>query len=73
MELAIGFVIAFAIAVTGVGAGTITAPLLILFLHVPIELSVGTALAYSAIVKRSLCPSKSGASRWSTVWLAGCC
>ena len=56
MELAIGFVIAFAIAVTGVGAGTITAPLLILFLHVPIELSVGTALAYSAIVKMIVVP-----------------
>jgi uncharacterized protein len=56
MELAIGFVIAFAIAVTGVGAGTITAPLLILFLHVPIELSVGTALAYSAIIKLIVVP-----------------
>lgn len=56
MELAIGFVIAFAIAVTGVGAGTITAPLLILFLHVPIEISVGTALAYSAIVKMIVVP-----------------
>ena len=57
MELAIGFVIAFAIAVTGVGAGTSTpAPLLILFLHVPIELSVGTALAYSAIVKMIVVP-----------------
>jgi uncharacterized membrane protein YfcA len=56
MELAIGFVIAFAIAVTGVGAGTITAPLLIFFLGVPIELSVGTALAYSAIVKIIIVP-----------------
>ena len=56
MELAIGFFIAFAIAVTGVGAGTITAPLLILFLHVPIALSVGTALAYSAIVKMIVVP-----------------
>lgn len=56
MELAIGFFIAFAIAVTGVGAGTITAPLLILFLHVPIALSVGTALAYSAIVKLIVVP-----------------
>ncbi|MGH9615580.1 MAG: sulfite exporter TauE/SafE family protein [Acidobacteriaceae bacterium] len=56
MELAIGFFIAFAIAVTGVGAGTITAPLLILLLHVPIELSVGTALAYSAIVKMLVVP-----------------
>lgn len=56
MELTIGFVIAFAIAVTGVGAGTITAPLLIFFLGIPIELSVGTALAYSAIVKMIVVP-----------------
>lgn len=51
MEYAAGFVIAVIIALTGVGAGTITAPLLILFVHVPPSLAVGTALAYSAVVK----------------------
>lgn len=56
MELALGFVIAFVIAITGVGAGTITAPLLILFLHVPVVVSVGTALAYSVIVKAIVVP-----------------
>lgn len=56
MEFLIGFLIAVAIAVTGVGAGTITAPLLILFLHVPIALSVGTALAFSALVKLIVVP-----------------
>lgn len=56
MELAIGFFIAFAIAVTGVGAGTITAPILVLFLHVPLALAVGTALVYSAIVKLIVVP-----------------
>ena len=56
MELAIGFFIAFAIAVTGVGAGTITAPLLVLCLHVPLPLAVGTALVYSAIVKLIVVP-----------------
>jgi len=56
MELAIGFLIAFAIAVTGVGAGTITAPMLVLFLHVPLPLAVGTALVYSAIVKFIVVP-----------------
>ena len=44
MEVALGFLIAFIIAITGVGAGTITAPLLILVLHVPVAISVGTAL-----------------------------
>jgi len=56
MELLIGFLIAFAIAVTGVGAGTITAPILVIFLHVPLPLAVGTALVYSAIVKLIVVP-----------------
>jgi uncharacterized membrane protein YfcA len=56
MELLVGFGIAALIAMTGVGAGTITAPLLILFLHVPVEAAVGTALAYSAAVKLIVVP-----------------
>jgi len=56
MDFVIGFLIAIVIALTGVGAGVITAPLLILFLHVPIEIAVSTALAYSAIVKLIVVP-----------------
>lgn len=56
MEFAIGFCIAIVIALTGVGAGVITAPLLILFLHVPVDIAVSTALAYSAIVKLIVVP-----------------
>ena len=56
MEVALGFAIAFIIAITGVGAGTITAPMLILLLHVPVAISVGTALAYSTIVKAVVVP-----------------
>jgi uncharacterized membrane protein YfcA len=56
MDFVIGFVIAIVIALTGVGAGVITGPLLILFLHVPIEIAVSTALAYSAIVKLIIVP-----------------
>jgi uncharacterized protein len=56
VEYAIGFLIAFVMAITGVGAGSITAPLLLLFLHVPVEIGVGTALAYSAIVKLIVVP-----------------
>ena len=51
MEITIGFFIAVAIAMTGVGAGTITAPMLILFLHMPINQAVGTALIFGAGVK----------------------
>ncbi len=56
MEFGIGFCIAIVIALTGVGAGVITAPLLILFLKVPVEIAVSTALAYSAIVKLIVVP-----------------
>lgn len=56
MDYLIGFLIAVTIALTGVGAGVITAPLLILFMHVPLEIAVSTALAYSAIVKLIVVP-----------------
>ena len=51
MELLLGFVIALAISLTGVGAGTMTTPLLILLLGVPPAAAVGTALTFGAIVK----------------------
>lgn len=56
MELLIGFAIAVVIAITGVGAGSLIAPLLILFLHVPVAEAVGTALIYSAAVKLVVVP-----------------
>ena len=56
MAYVIGFVIAVVIALTGVGAGTITAPLLILFLHIPGAEAVGTALGYATIVKCVIVP-----------------
>ena len=58
MEYIAGFVIAVIIALTGVGAGTITAPLLILFLRVPAGIAVGTALSYSALVKLIVVPAQ---------------
>ena len=58
MELLLGFAIAVLIAITGVGAGSLIAPLLILFLHVPVAEAVGTALAYSAAVKLVIVPAQ---------------
>jgi uncharacterized membrane protein YfcA len=58
MQYLIGFVIAIFIALTGVGAGTITTPLLILFLHVPTTVAVSTGLMFSAAVKLALVPSQ---------------
>jgi uncharacterized protein len=56
MEVLLGFAIAVAISLTGVGAGTVTTPLLILFLRIPPAVAVGTALAFSAIVKVASLP-----------------
>ena len=47
----LGFFISMAIALTGVGAGTITAPALILWLGVSPATAVGTALTFGAAVK----------------------
>jgi|SRR5579862_1166333 len=51
MEIALGFVIAVFIALTGVGAGSMTTPLLILLLGMPTKQAVGTALIFGAVVK----------------------
>lgn len=56
MEVFLGFLIALAIAITGVGAGTITAPMLILFLHLPLSEAVGTALIFAVTVKMIAVP-----------------
>ena len=57
MEVALGFVIALAISLTGVGAGSMTVPLLILLLRVSPPTAVGTALTFGAIVKIISVPS----------------
>ncbi len=51
MEVILGFLIAFAIALTGVGAGSMTTPLLLLTTSVLPARAVGTALAFGFIVK----------------------
>ncbi len=51
MLIGLGFLIALAIGVTGVGGGTITVPMLMLFAHVAPAKAVGTALAFAATVK----------------------
>jgi len=51
MEFLAGFVIALAIGITGVGAGSITAPVLILFFHQSASDAVTTALIFGTAVK----------------------
>jgi uncharacterized membrane protein YfcA len=51
LEILAGFVIALAIGITGVGAGSITAPILILFFHQSATDAVTTALVFGTVVK----------------------
>ena len=51
MEIALGFIIAIFIAITGVGAGSMTTPMLVLLLGMPTKQAVGTALIFGAAVK----------------------
>src|SRR5712671_1438226 len=51
MVYTLGFVIAVAIGLTGVGAGTLTTPLLILTVGLSARTAVGTSLIFGAVVK----------------------
>src|SRR5437879_1169309 len=56
MTFLVGFLIAFAVGLTGVGAGSITAPVLVLFFGLPAAISVGTALMFAAVIKFAVAP-----------------
>jgi uncharacterized membrane protein YfcA len=56
MTFLIGFVIAMAVGLTGVGAGSITAPLLILVFGTSPADAVGTSLIYAAVIKLAVAP-----------------
>jgi uncharacterized membrane protein YfcA len=55
-EVLVGFLIAAGVGLTGVGAGSLLAPVLMLFFRVPPAEAVGTALAFSAIIKLTIAP-----------------
>src|SRR2546423_14914818 len=57
MEVLLGFAIAVAIGLTGVGGGVITAPALILFLGVPPLEAVTVSLVFAATVKLLISPA----------------
>ncbi len=56
MAVILGFLIALAIGLTGVGGGVITAPALILYMGLPAPVAVGTALAFVVLVKSVAVP-----------------
>jgi len=56
MTYLLGFLIAAAVGLTGVGAGTLTAPLLILVFHQSPAMAVGTALVFTMVIKVVVAP-----------------
>jgi len=56
MEYLVGFFIAALVGLTGVGAGSLTAPILILFFGMAPAEAVGTALIFGAVTKISVVP-----------------
>jgi uncharacterized membrane protein YfcA len=56
MPFLVGFFIALAVGLTGVGAGSITAPVLILFFAISPADAVGTALIFAAVIKIVVAP-----------------
>lgn len=56
IEMLVGFLIAAGVGLTGVGAGSVMAPILMLFFRVPPAEAVGTALAFSAVIKLTIAP-----------------
>ena len=56
MTFLIGFLVAVAVGLTGVGAGSITAPVLILLFGVSPADAVGTSLVYAAVIKLAVAP-----------------
>jgi hypothetical protein len=56
MSFLVGFIIALAVGLTGVGAGSVTAPVLILFFGLKPSESVGTALLFAAAIKLAVAP-----------------
>ncbi len=57
LAVLLGFLIAVAIGVTGVGGGVVTAPVLILFLGVPPVEAVTVSLLFAAAVKMLVAPA----------------
>lgn len=69
MQYFIGFIIALFIALTGVGAGTITVPTLVLFLGISTPEAVAIGLLFATAVKSVLVPAQlfRGNIAWRTL------
>lgn len=56
MQIAIGFLIALAVGLTGIGGGSFTVPALMLIVGVPAATSVGTAFVFAGVLRLIAAP-----------------
>src|SRR5438552_13335670 len=56
MQLVIGFFIALAVGLTGIGGGSFTVPALVLIVGVPAGVAVGTAFVFAGVLRLIAAP-----------------
>src|SRR5580692_9961307 len=56
MHYLIGFVIALAVGLTGIGGGSFTVPALVLIVGLPANAAVGTAFVYAGVIRLIAAP-----------------
>ena len=56
MQIAIGFLIALAVGLTGIGGGSFTVPALMLIVGLPAATSVGTAFVFAGVLRLIAAP-----------------
>jgi uncharacterized protein len=56
MQIAIGFLVALAVGLTGIGGGSFTVPALVLLVGLPASMAVGTAFVYAGVVRLIAAP-----------------
>ena len=71
MLLVIGFVIALAVGLTGIGGGSFTVPALVLLVGLPAASSVGTAFVFAGVLRLSAAPFYLAGRHmhWRYLWL----
>jgi uncharacterized protein len=71
MQLLIGFAIALAVGLTGVGGGSFTVPALVLIIGVPAGVAVGTAFVFAGVLRLIAAPFYLAGKHihWRYLWL----
>src|SRR5580658_6920146 len=71
MHYLIGFLIALALGLTGIGGGSFTVPALVLIVGLPASASVGTAFVYAGVMRLIASPFYLGGKHihWRYLWL----